>query len=673
MSRRDQTRSPNPPPDVDTLGYMRVSTETQAGEHRTSIPEQRRAIVARATELGRVLRTEAIFEDPGISGATAEGRPGFMAMLAYAESHPRPAGSGVILVLNDSRFGRFDDPEEATHWRFVLKRLGWIVRFCEGDDVEDGVARGVLRFIGSAQASEYRANLKRTARRATRATAEQGRWQNRAPLGYRRLATRADGSQRVLEFGQRKADDEITRLTLGPELEQAAVRFAFETYASGQATLGQLVRLLRERFPCKKWQLGTLNQTLKNPAYVGDVVWCRRPADKGERQRGPVRPSDEWVVVPDAHPAIIRRETFAQVQQRLASNKRETRATAGGYPLSGFIRCTTCGHALVGGGGRRGPEHDPDRNRFYRDGAAFRDPNPCPGRIITLSKRWLEPVVIGAIAEVVADPRIQQLIAEELDRALDAANGGTAAQQRELERERAVLAQKRQRVVDAIGNEVLTGSEAAATMAQIRTRSDAIDAELERLRFAARRLGNVDSLRERLLAVARDFASTAARVTGPALRELLRPWLAEGSVNKETRMLTLVIRRIPDVYGSPWLPATEAAAASGGAGRSHSAISGPRAGIVSPVLRPKDGRNNTGDSRLLVVRHIRIPDPPDLRTECKHGHQLSGDNLYRTPEGRRECRACRRRRDRDRARAAGARPRQFRSEERARRASGDRR
>lgn len=29
-------------------------------------------------------------------------------------------------------------------------------------------------------------------------------------------------------------------------------------------------------------------------------------------------------------------------------------------------------------------------------------------------------------------------------------------------------------------------------------------------------------------------------------------------------------------------------------------------------------------------------------TECKHGHPLSGDNLYVTPNGRRNCKTCRR-------------------------------
>lgn len=601
----------------DTLAYHRVSTEDQARQERTSIPEQRKATSDKAAQLGRVIESGAAFEDLGASGATAEGRPGFMAMIAYCEAHPRASNPGIVLVLNDSRFGRFDDRDEAWHWRYVLKKLGWIVRFCEGDDLEDGVARDVVRLIGSAQATEYRTNLRRTALRATRAAAEEGRWQNKAPFGYRRLATRNDGSQRVLESAQRKSSDEITRLTLGPEIERDAVRFAFETYATGKVTLSSLVRMLEERFPVRQWVVKTLNDTLKNPAYMGDVVWCRRPADKGLAERGPERPKEEWVVVTDAHPAIVSRDTFAAVQLVFAQHRRETRATAGGYPLSGFITCSVCGKALVGGGGRHGPADDPDRFRVYRDGSAYLRKNPCPGTILMVSKRWLESAVIGAISEVVRDPSVQRVIADEIDRAIAAAMGTSGDRHGDLEREREAIGQQRKRIVDAIAKTILTDREAAVSLAELRSRAEAIDAELERLRFSERRLDGAAALRDRLLTTASQFEATAARVTGPELRELLRPWIYDATIDKPTRRLRLVIRRVPDVFGAPW--AEIPAAAHRVAGASKTTVGG---GIDSPASRTADGQNNRRarlDPRLVVVRTISLPRRASVRPE-----QLAG-------------------------------------------------
>jgi DNA invertase Pin-like site-specific DNA recombinase len=542
-------RAPAPIAGVRTLAYIRVSTEQQATDQRTSLGEQRAAVLLRAKQLGITLDPSAIFEDPGASGATAEGRPGFMAMLAYCEGHPRsPSNAGTVLVLNDSRFGRFEDPEEATYWRVLLRRLGWIVRFCEGDDIENTTARMIVRSIGSAQASEYRENLKRTARRATRATAEQGRWQNKAPLGFRRLATRADGLQRVLEAGHRKADDETTRLTPGPDAEQALVRFIFETYASGTVSLNGLYQQMVRRWPNRRWAHNTINTILKNPAYVGDVVWCRRPHDAHERRARRIRPREEWVVVQGAHPPLVSRALFEACRARLAINKIEKRATAGGYPLSGMIVCGTCDSPFIGGGGRRGPDGDLDRFRFYRDGATDRRV-PCPGRLMTLRKRWLEPLVIGEIAKVVADKRVQAVIAEELDRTLAMLTDNGTARQAALRKEREQIGRQRDRIVAMVAADALSERDVRKQMAEVRSQLEAIESEIEQLQFSERRTSGVAELRDRLLSLAADFPALAKRASGPALRELIRPWLAKAVLDKKTHVLTLHIRKVPDVMG----------------------------------------------------------------------------------------------------------------------------
>jgi hypothetical protein len=46
----------------------------------------------------------------------------------------------------------------------------------------------------------------------------------------------------------------------------------------------------------------------------------------------------------------------------------------------------------------------------------------------------------------------------------------------------------------------------------------------------------------------------------------------------------------------------------------------------------------------------RNPGAKGLRTECVHGHPLSGDNVYMRPNGTRSCLTCRRERDRKRKR-----------------------
>jgi DNA invertase Pin-like site-specific DNA recombinase len=564
----------------DTLGYIRVSTEQQATEQKTSLADQRRLIADFATRIGRVLHLSAVYEDAGVSGATAEGRPAFMDMLRYCEANPRPSNSpGMIIVLNDSRLGRFTDPEEATHWRFVLKRLGWPVRFVDGDEVQDTFARGVIRFIGSAQASQYRADLRVRARRAAASHAALGRWQQEAPFGYRRLATAKDGATRVLAIGQRKAADEVSRLTVGPKDEQEAVRWMFEKYAKGGISLGDLAREMVKRFPGKAWSKQVCRAMLHNPAYVGDVVWCRRVTDKAERIERKVRDRSEWVVVSDAHPALISREVFETVQQRMESNKRETTATKGGYPLAGLIRCQQCGNHFAGGGGKKGPPGDVDRYRFYRDTGNTKRIPECTPPMTTLRKRWIEGQVIDTVAKFVAHPHTQAVIRAEVIRAMSVARDSGREKRTQLERDRTQLLRQRKRLVDAIAAGTVTEFEAATNLAEVRSRLAAADAEVERLRFAERATTTIDTEVERLVKVAQDFPTQVKRLSGAALREVLRPWIADAVVDKEKRVLTLTLWRVPE---------------------------------APKVLRLGNGpelgtQDNTIDRRLTAQRTIRIP------------------------------------------------------------------
>lgn len=531
---------------TDTIGYVRVSTEQQAGEQKTSLADQRRAITELARKLGRILEPQAIYEDAGYSGQTAEGRPAFMALFRHCESNTRPSTNlGMILMLNDSRFGRFDDPEEAGHWRFVLKQLGWHVRFAEADEVQDPLGRSIVRVVHSSLASQYRANLKVRAKAAARSTAARGLWQQEAPFGYRRLATRRDGAQRVLAIGQRKAEDEVSRLTHGPDEEQRAVKWMFDQYAAGGISLGALAREMVKRFPSKRWSKQVCRAMIHNPVYTGDIVWCRRVTDKAERQVQKVRKPEEWVIVRDAHPPIVSRSTFDAVQQRMEGNKRQTTATLGGYPLAGLIHCKQCDHHFAGGGGKKGPAGDVDRFRFYADTGNKKRVPVCKPPMMTLRKRWVEDRVIETVAEFVARPETQDVIRSEMSALMRRAKATSTDQRGQLEKDRQQLLKQRKRLVDAIAAGTLTETEVATNLAEVRSRLSSIDAEVERLRFAGRATIGMGQEIERLVQIAQNFTRTVKRLQGAALREVIAPWIRYARVDKERRVLELSLWAIP--------------------------------------------------------------------------------------------------------------------------------
>lgn len=546
---RPRSTIPTPAPGTGTLAYLRVSTEDQARDEKASLSQQRDAIAAKARELGLVLMADGVFEDAGASGLDAEGRPAFLALLAHCQSHARPARApGTVLALNDSRFGRFRDPEEATYHRVALRRVGWLVRFVESDDVQDPLGRSLMRAIGAGQASAYSHAVRANAKRGARGAAERGLWQNEAPIGYRRHATGRTASGRTLEVGQRKSEDETVRLTPGPSEEQELVGWIFAAYASGEHSLGSLARALVDRWPGRRWSRRAVQAILTNPAYTGDVVWLRRPHDREERKETPVRPASAWVVSRDAHPPLVTRQLFELAKARLKANRTERRrVTGGGYPLSGLLSCAQCGQAYIGGGGaiNRRDAADPDRYRFYRCAGSNRVPCACPGRVGTLQKRWVEPVIVGEVAKAVADPRVQQLIADEIDRALATTGDSQQARRAALTSEHQQAEAQRDRIVSAIARGVLTDADAGPQLRRVKEQLAQLAAELERLRFTRRAVDRLQGERERLVTLAQDFASRARTMNGPALRELLRPWIQSAVVDKDRRTLTLHIRRVP--------------------------------------------------------------------------------------------------------------------------------
>jgi DNA invertase Pin-like site-specific DNA recombinase len=508
------------------LAYTRVSTERQATEEKTSLADQRAAIEQLARR--QSLEVTRWFTDAGASGATAEGRPGFMALLEYCAGHPRAdTDRGQVLVLNDSRLGRFDDPEEAAYWRHHLRRLGWVVRFCEGDETEDRTARSVLRAIGAAQATEYRENVRRNARRGARSTVEAGYWRTRAPYGYRRLVVYpVSAAGRVLDHGQHKAPNEKIKLT--PHAEEARiVRWAFDTYAAGGRSLGSLSDELARREPRRRWSRPVVGAMLSNPAYRGAIV-------------GGLRGGSGPYVFEDGHEPLV----YA-VQQRLEKNGHRGTGVVTHYMLSGVLRCVYCGEPYTGGGGGRSRNQSPERShrRFYRDNGGVA--GTCPGRIGTVMRHLVDDRAVEVIATTLAEPatraRIERGITEQLERA----PGDVASRDVELRAAQRNAEKRQKNLLAAIADGAVLAREVAGQLEEIRAQLADIDARRQALRFSSRRAESDRARRDRLLEAVLDLPQLLEAATVPERRELVEPWIGTATFDKVGRQLTLGVRYVP--------------------------------------------------------------------------------------------------------------------------------
>lgn len=511
------------------FAYVRVSTDRQATEDRTSLGDQRASIELLARRLNASV--ERWFEDAGISGATAERRPDFMALVAACEADPQPRGApGLVLLLNASRLGRFDDPEEAAYWRHHLRRQGWIVQFAEGD--AEGDAAPIVRAVASLEASTYRRNLIANTRRGMKGAASLGFWTREAPFGYRRAVVLPAGARRVLERGELKTPAEKVRLTPHPD-EAPIVRWAYEAYAAGGVSLGGIAAELKRRAPGRRWSRTVVQHLLRNDAYRGAVIGGRRRDGGGELYG-----------CEGAHEAIVTAELWQAAQQRLARNAKLGAAVRTDYLLTGLLTCPHCGRPYTGGGGGRKGTRTRTCRRFYRDTGGIE--GVCPGRIGTVMRHLVDDAAIAMVASTLAARAVRRQIERALDAALAGISAGSAGRGG-LRAERARLELRRDRLVAALADGTILPEEAAGPLEAARTALSELDARAQALRFATHRAAGAAGERDRLLALLEDFPARLERASGPHRRELLEPWLGTATFDKVTRMLSLGIRRLPAV------------------------------------------------------------------------------------------------------------------------------
>src|SRR5260221_13981555 len=139
-------------PLIPVAQYVRMSAEDQ----QYSIPNQKAAIEQYAIQHGfHITRT---FADPGKSGLVIRRRSGIRSLLEEVISGK--ANFKAILVYDVTRWGRFQDPDEAAHYEFLCKQVGIPVHYCAEQFTNDGtVPSSMMKALKRTMAAEYRREL----------------------------------------------------------------------------------------------------------------------------------------------------------------------------------------------------------------------------------------------------------------------------------------------------------------------------------------------------------------------------------------------------------------------------------------------------------------------------------------------------------------------------------
>jgi len=291
--------------------YLRMSTDHQ----KYSTACQAAANAAYAAAHGwEIIRT---YTDEGLSGLTIKGRDGLKALLADALCEDRRFEA--ILVYDVSRWGRFQDPDEAAHYEFICRRAGARVHYtAEAFEGEGGFLASLGKHIKREMAAEFSRDLSAKITRAQRGLGAQGYWQGGlCGFGFRRLALNADGSPRALLGPGERNPVTGSRVTLvpGPTEEVAVVRRIFRWAADGVNSPSITARLNASEVPAPKgqrWHASTVAKILKDEKYAGVAVFGRRNCHLGEIVRAP---RSEWIRKVGAFPAIVDHGLFKRAQR----------------------------------------------------------------------------------------------------------------------------------------------------------------------------------------------------------------------------------------------------------------------------------------------------------------------------------------------------------------------
>jgi DNA invertase Pin-like site-specific DNA recombinase len=303
------------------VGYVRVSSDVQA-KHGESLAIQRSAIREQVKLLG--LRLKRMYEDRGISGARAEGRPELQRLLADA----RKNGFQTLVVHRLSRLGR--NTLDLHNIIAELQVYGVaLVSIKEHLDLSSAAGRVLFTMLSAIAEFEREVMVEQMTENRVARIRRGEVYAGTPPQGYR-------------------WNRESKQLEIVPD-EASVVRRIFQLYLEGHGFEDVAYLVHQEGLHSRSG--GVIRPThvryiLTNPIYVGRAEFIRNPVKGGLRRRH-AGPDSEVITRPA--PPIIGPEQWEKV--RIEETYRQGHPTSpvlfSDYWLRNSLRCGLCGCKIV--------------------------------------------------------------------------------------------------------------------------------------------------------------------------------------------------------------------------------------------------------------------------------------------------------------------------------------
>ncbi|WMI81566.1 recombinase family protein [Anaerotignum sp. MB30-C6] len=301
--------------------YIRVSTDDQTDYSPSAQLED---ILSFAEKNGYYIPKEFIFEDEGISGRSADKRPGFQEMIRQARKKQNKIE--YIIVHKYDRFAR--NKEDAVLYKALLKKDGVKVLSVKEPIPQDDKFAVIYESMLEAMAEYYSLNLAEEVKKTMVKKAMMGEYQSTPPFGYC-----------------------MKNKLLTPIPEEATmIRFIYEAYASGKESMFSLSRQMNQMgFRTHRggvFENRTIQYILNNPVYKGYSRWT--PTGRTRRNFN----NPDSVIAKGNWEPLVSQELWEAAANRINREKRthyshKRPETEGKHWISSMIKCSACQRSLV--------------------------------------------------------------------------------------------------------------------------------------------------------------------------------------------------------------------------------------------------------------------------------------------------------------------------------------
>lgn len=301
--------------------YVRMSTDHQ----KYSIENQTAAIEEYADH--HHIQIAKTYADSGKSGLSLGGRDALQQLIYDVQS--KQADFSIILVLDVTRWGRFQDADESAYYEYLCRKAGIDVEYVGEQFENDGSpASTIFKSVKRTMAGEYSRELSNKVFAGQCRLIEKG-FKQGGPAGYglRRLLIDEYGKPKAeLKRGEHKSliTDRVV-LIPGPPEEIANVHWIYKAFTQDGLNESAIAQELNRRGILtdlgRAWTRSVVHQVLTNEKYIGNNIFNR--VSFKLKQRRVMNPPENWIRNDGAFEGIVEPSLFYTAQGILRERSRK--------------------------------------------------------------------------------------------------------------------------------------------------------------------------------------------------------------------------------------------------------------------------------------------------------------------------------------------------------------